>query len=194
MRHHSSESAKVGTLVKTSRWVVAIGMAAVVAGGALVYANQDDPSDDSPREIDDELTAGLPDDLADVVGVLGCDRLDEGVGYQFEGRAQSYDCSVDGDDIAVLHSYTPDRVADVERYLSARIDREQLNPCPDGSRPPGPWILVAPTWAASSFDEARIRLVADQLGGEFVGGGATPDDPPIGPPASYPVPGYCDQD
>ncbi len=142
-----------------------------------------------------ELTAesDLPRDIIDVAAVLGCDRLDEGVGYQFEGRAQSYDCSVDGDDIAVLHSYTPDRVADVERYLSIRTDREQLNPCPDGSRSPGPWILVARTWTASSFDEARIRLVADQLGGDYVGGGATPDDPPIGPPPSYMVPGYCDE-
>lgn len=142
-----------------------------------------------------ELTtqSDLPEDIIDAAAVLGCDRLEQGVGYQFEGRAQSYDCSVDGDDIAVLHSYTSDRVADVERYLSSRIDSDQLNPCPDGSRPPGPWILVAPTWTASSYDEDHVRLVADQLGGEYVGGGATADDPPIGPPASYMVPGYCDQ-
>ncbi len=186
-------AARVGILVKTSRWHLAIGSAAVLAVGAIVFVNQDDSSDESPAEVEEPLTAGLPADLADVVAVLGCDELDEGVGYQFEGRAQSYDCSVDGEAIAVLHSYTPDRVADVERHLSIRTDREQLNPCPDGSSPPGPWILVAPTWAASSFDEDRIRLVADQLGGDYVGGGATPDDPPIGPPPSYMVPGYCDE-
>lgn len=300
-------------LVKTSRWAVAIGLTAVVAGGALAYANQDDSSDDlvavgtshyqpdpllrtargtiefeatvtdneecpiepaalvrdsgddpvelwvgdvtmrvsggfcpaggvirterfvvalPPRlrdrdivvspdlevDVEDdwlvvpdgytqiamtmcseicELTTQsdteLSSDLIDLAAVLGCDRLDEGVGYQFEGRAQSYDCSEDGDAIAVLHSYTPDRVADVERYLSIRTDSDQLNSCPDGSSPPGPWILVAPTWAASSYDEHRIRLAADQLGGDYVGGGATPDDPPIGPPPSYMIPGACDQ-
>lgn len=128
-----------------------------------------------------------------VADAAGCDELEPGVAYQFAGRSQEFVCSDGGTDVGLIHSFDAELQQSVVRYLDARTDVEQLNPCPDGSRHPGPWIIVDSTWAASSYDESRMRSVAADVGGAFVGGGATPDDPPLGPPASYLVPGYCDR-
>lgn len=50
--------------------------------------------------------------------------------------------------------------------------------------------LLARTERESEVVRNAVRAVHAEVEGEFVAGGATADDPPIGPPASYMVPGF----
>jgi hypothetical protein len=163
--------------------LTACGVALVAAiGGAAYVFTQDDELQPSASPVDR------------IAEVMDCDLRTSGVSFQFAGRAEQLMCGRDGTDEALVHSFAVDRRADVARYLGQRLAHKTLTPCDDGSHPEGgPWILVGPTWAVSSYHEAEVRAVAADLGGEFVGGGATEDDPPIGPPVSYySTPGICD--
>jgi hypothetical protein len=172
---------------------LAVVVMVVALAACTGSSSTDDPGSATSTTAEMTTTSSdLPSEVQEVGEAAGCDGLRHGASYQFGGRSEKLICSDDDADVALIHSFDADRRQAVESYLKARTDRTDLNPCPDGTLPPGPWILVGLTWAASSYDEGRIRAVASAMGGEFVGGGATPDDPPVGPPASYMVPGVCD--
>ena len=196
------ETTTRGTYPASVAFASMIGRTAVVSVVALsLVACSDDggaeSATDEPTTTGDgagSTSTSLPDDVRAVADAVGCDDLTAGVAFQFAGRSQEFICRDDGTTVGLIHSFNNDLRDNVTTYLGVRLDSDQLNPCPDGSRPiAGPWIVVGPTWAASSFDEDRIRNVASEVGGAFVGGGATPADPPIGPPPSYDVPGFCDR-
>lgn len=130
--------------------------------------------------------------VARISQVVGCDSVrGTSTGFEFDPGSASFVCAVDGEDLALIHLFDHRDRAGMVSGFELRIDRAALNPCPDGTRPPGPWIVVGYDWAASSFQRELMSALSSSLDAEFIGGGSAQDDPPVGPPASYLVPGYC---
>ena len=205
----SGTSGAVGAYLCAARELSVMSYACrirVVGVGALVgclltlaLASCSDSTSTTPTSLTSSTAVGhppsevdVPEQVQRVADAAGCEVLRSGSSYLFGDRSDRYVCAVQNADIALIHRFPVDQRPSAMAYFSARTDVAELNPCPDGSRHPGPWIVVGSTWAASSYDERRMRAVADEVGGEFVGGGSRSDDLPIGPPASYMVPGYCD--
>lgn len=167
------------------RIVRLLSVVVALALGAIAGACTDSDSDGRPEVGSTGFVEQLP-------RLLGCGALSdpEPTGLFIVGSTREF-CAVDGRRVAVVHRFEPEDRGRAIRRASARVDRQFLNPCPDGPLPPGPWIVVGDDWAVSSYDEPLLRRVAAELGGDFVGGGADGEPPPVGPPASFEMLNAC---
>jgi len=125
--------------------------------------------------------------LAAIDDALACDFGRTHTRYGLGGETTRYVCAIDGERVAVIEIFAKERREDVVRWLSGRY--ESLDPfeC-GGAMVTGAWTYVGDTFAVTTYREPLIRQLAKELRGEYVGGGATPEEPPAGPPVSYDVP------
>lgn len=116
---------------------------------------------------------------------LGCSATTESEGPYWETRwgfNESLDCELDGRASVRLHTFDPERYDGVRSQLTTRYG-DSGHPCPDGSAPISPWIVLGPDWAVVTSRREVARDLVDHLNGELLDGGGGTE----GTPVSYPA-------
>lgn len=140
----------------------------------------DHPSATSPPE-GETVPTSPGRHLADQVGCTATSESENPYWETRWGFDESLDCELDGLPSARLHTFAPDRYDQVRQALSTRYG-DSGNPCPDGSAPVSPWIVLGAEWAVvTSREDVALDLV-ERLDGQLLDGGGGTE----GTPVSYP--------